>query len=421
MRVASNSIYETSKYQLGKRTENLSNSNIVVTTGKRINTLSDDPIGLTKVINLKSSISNINQLERNISTGRMWVEAGDGSLSGVKDLLVEAKVQAIAMRNDTVNEIDRKNVAAYISGIIKQTYQFANTQINGRYIFSGTKTETKPFVFDDVNNPTMVMYQGSNDPFKIKSGKDLLVTVGHDGESVFSEKSVMVDETNNMIDFKEIWDGGEALISAKIPNGNYTAQHLADIVQVAMRETSAQNGQNIEYDVTYDEANRSFTIKDGAGSNSKLTQLQLLWENGDHAGNNIAADMGFFHDNRAPASKSYTGETGVQWGIFKTLFDLKNYLETDNVQGIEKTITKIEMHFEHINKEITDLGEKGVMLDTREQILNDFNITLTTNRSKYEDADMIKAISDLKSSEIAYQASLASSSKVMGMSLVDYI
>ena len=77
MRVASKTIYDTIKFNLANITEELNKANKVVGTGRRIIGLSDDPVGLTQVLNIKSTLSGIEQLERNISMGKSWLIAAE--------------------------------------------------------------------------------------------------------------------------------------------------------------------------------------------------------------------------------------------------------------------------------------------------------------------------------------------------------
>ncbi|MCD6297532.1 MAG: flagellar biosynthesis protein FlgL, partial [Deltaproteobacteria bacterium] len=60
-------------------------------------------------------------------------------------------------------------------------------------------------------------------------------------------------------------------------------------------------------------------------------------------------------------------------------------------------------------------------MEIKENIFQDLKISNTERLSKIEDADIAEAIMDLKAKELAYQAALASSAKVMKMSLVDYM
>lgn len=298
MRVASKTIYEAVKFNLGTITENLYKAHKVVATGKRITSLSDDPVGLTQVLNIKSSLSNIEQLERNISMGKSWLTASESALTQVQNLISDAKVLCVQMATATTGADERRSAAVTVQNTLEEIVSLANTNVNGRYIFAGSKTDAAPFSRD--NDTNVVTYNGDNNAFTIKIGRDATVQVGSDGEAVF-------------------------------------------------------------------------------------------------------------------------GTSGEADDIFKTLNDLKTALENDDVPGIQDAMTKLDEHFDHISTKISGIGSKMIRMEIKENILQDLNITNTDRLSRIEDADIAEAIIDLKSKELAYQAALASSAKVMALSLVDYL
>ena len=424
MRVANRTVYDTITFNLGNITEELYKANKVVATGKRINSLSDDPVGLTQCLAIRSSLANLEQLEKNISTARTWLNAGESALSGINDLLADTKVLCLQMANDSMNETDRADAAGLVDGTLRQILSLANTHVNGQYIFAGTKTDTRPFAFDDEENPTKVSYSGNNSPFAVKIGKDLNVAVGRDGEEVFWDSYVVIDETNNKIDFEEIWPAGpvgDVVLSATIPSGKYTPGQLATVVQSAMRSASSADGNSINYEVSYDPSTKAFSIQDGLGGND-LTELQLLWETGSNAGTSVGPDIGFGESGiDDTGNTTYNGVSGVEWGIFRTLIDLKGYLQANDVDGIQRSITRLDFHFDNLNSTISDTGFKEIRLDIKEKVISDLNLSYMSRKSKLEDADIIEAITELKAKELAYQAALASAAKVMQLSLVDYL
>ena len=410
MRVANRTVYDAITFNLGNITEELYKANKVVATGKRINSLSDDPVGLTQCLAIRSSLSNLDQLEKNISTGRTWLNAGETALDSVNDLISDAKVLCLQMANASMNAADRADAAELVDGYLRQILSLANTQVNGRYIFAGTKTGTRPFAFDDDANPTRVTYSGNDTPFTIKIGKDASVAVGRDGEEVFWDTYIIIDETNNKIDFSE--DAGPET-TATIQSGKYTAGQLATAIENAMKEVSL-----VDYNVSYDATTKQFSIQD----DGTLTELQLLWETGANAGTSVGPDIGFGPgDNDEPFTVGYTGNLGVQWGIFETLIDLKGYLKANDVDGIQKSITRLDTHFNNFSTTISDTGFKEIRLDIKEKVISDLNLSYMTRKSKLEDADIIEAITELQAKEAAYQAALASSAKVMHLSLMDYL
>jgi flagellar hook-associated protein 3 FlgL len=118
---------------------------------------------------------------------------------------------------------------------------------------------------------------------------------------------------------------------------------------------------------------------------------------------------------------SQSGSTGVQWGVFKTLLDLKGYLEQGDVEGLNRSMTRLDNDFNHIVNTVSEIGSREIRIDIKQTVIADLSLSYEENRSRLEDADILKAISDMQSQEFAYQAALASSAKVMKLSLVDYL
>ena len=209
MRVPNISLYDSMKLRLGDLTEKLKDLNEVVSTGLQINKLSDDPIGLSQVLDLKSSISNIEQLEKNIDVGKTWLTGGESALSSINDQILYVKNLALQLVNASNNTTQRQDAVEMVDGVLRQLVTLANTKVNGNYIFSGIDTDVAPFYFDDEDNPTRVLYQGNETPFAIKSDPTANLSVGRDGAAVFWEDYLLIDQTNNRIDFIETDRYGE--------------------------------------------------------------------------------------------------------------------------------------------------------------------------------------------------------------------
>jgi len=418
MRVANRTVYDTITFNLGNITEQLQKANEVVATGKRINSLSDDPVGLTQCLNIRSSLANLDQLDKNISTARTWLNAGETALDSTNDLISDTKVLCLQMANDSMNATDRAEAAGLVDGYLRQILSLANTQVNGQYIFAGTKTDTKAFAFDDEANPTKVTYSGNDTPFTIKIGKDAKVAVGRDGEEVFWDQFVTIDSTNNKIDFYEDGTNDNTLV-AIIAEGNYTVSELEAEIERALEEASdnATVPNSIDYTVSYDSSTKKFTIE----GDLTLTELQLLWKTGANAGTSVGPDIGFDASEDDTTGITHSSDREVQWGIFNTLIDLKGYLEANDVDGIQRSMTRLDTHFNNFSTTISDTGSKEIRLDIKEKVISDLNLSYMTRKSKLEDADMIEAITELQAKEVAYQAALASSARVMQLSLVDYL
>ncbi|MDY6905415.1 MAG: flagellar hook-associated protein FlgL [Thermodesulfobacteriota bacterium] len=415
MRVTHSTIYDTAQYNLGKNLTDLEKANEIVSTGKRINRLADDPVGLAQVLGLKSSVAAINQYKRNIGAGETWLGAGETALDSVNNLISEAEVICEQMANGTYSASERISAAERIQGILEQIVQFANTEVNGQYIFSGGRTDTRPFTTDNESNPQMVTYAGDDSPFSIKSGPQSDVVVGFDGAAVFGTTTVTIDAYNNSLDFSE--DYGATELTATIPDGTYTADELAAEIQTQMRAVSANS---VDYEVSYDAASGRFMIRDGPFAGD-VAEVQLLWNSGTNSANSIGAVLGFSATADSTGSDTYAGSDGIQWGIFKTMLDVKDALETDDADRVAALMTVLGTHYNSVTSTMSEAGSKALRLELRKTTIEDLKLQYTDRQSSIEDADATEAISDLSQKEFAYKASLAATSKVISMSLADYL
>jgi flagellar hook-associated protein 3 len=117
-----------------------------MSTGRRINKASDDPIGTHKDLRYRSILSNISQYKTNISSGLHLLSSYDNIFGNMKDMLQAANEIAISMNNEPNNDPSTNLVAAEeINSIITQLYDMVNTRLGGRYILSGFKTRTEAF------------------------------------------------------------------------------------------------------------------------------------------------------------------------------------------------------------------------------------------------------------------------------------
>ena len=298
MRIASKTIYDRITGSLQSTYSEMFNAQEVVSTSKRINKLSDDPVGLVTVLDLRSSISNIEQLERNISMGKSWLTASESALTQVSDILTDVKALTVQMSSGNIGASERANAAEIVKEYLDEIISLSNSQSGGRYLFAGTNTDTASFELNEATGE--VDYNGNATAFSIKIGSESNIAVGKVGSEVFGEN----------------WD-----------------------------------------------------------------------EN----------------------------------NIFRTLIDLQEYLENNDVAGIQDVMGRLDEHMTKISAEISEIGGKTIRMETKEYIIADLKLTYTDRKSQLEDADISEAVIDLNSKQLAYNAALTSASKVMNLSLVDFM
>ena len=233
----------------------------------------------------------------------------------------------------------------------------------------------------------------------------------------------VIPGVNDTIDFKEITAGESGTtvteLNAVIQPGDYTdVDRFARAVEDALEDASELNGNRVNYQVSYNPHTHGFTIKEDGDTGKKLERLELLFGSGRHAASSAAATLGFSPEDTASAP--VTGDT-VTYGIFETLSDLKDYLANDDVEGIQRTMTRLDTHYSSITSTLSDSGITYNRLKTTEQGLGNTSLSLTERRSTIEDADLVASVMELQSLQTAYEAALSATSKIMDLSLADYL
>jgi flagellar hook-associated protein 3 FlgL len=125
--------------------QKLNSLNNKIVTGQDVNAPSDAPDKIGRIINLSDSLNNIDQYKKNLDETVKYMESSDSALSSMSGIMSDASVIAVKGANDTYTASDRATMATDIDNKIQQMLALANTQVEGKYIFAGYKTTTKPF------------------------------------------------------------------------------------------------------------------------------------------------------------------------------------------------------------------------------------------------------------------------------------
>ncbi|MEO8620353.1 MAG: flagellar hook-associated protein FlgL [bacterium] len=133
----------------------------------------------------------------------------------------------------------------------------------------------------------------------------------------------------------------------------------------------------------------------------------------------------------SPASEVGTSQTlasthdGTQAflssGVLASLRDATRALATNDVPASLTAITGLEASFQQVQVLTGENGATRNTLDMAAQNLQALKTNLTSYRSSLEDIDIEAVVTTLVTKQTAYQAAMAATSKVLGMSLTDYI
>ncbi|UNL84787.1 flagellar hook-associated protein FlgL [Priestia koreensis] len=163
----------TSYERMGKYQDQLS-------TGKKINRPSEDPVIAMKGISYRRDLSQTEQYKANFSEAYNWIENSDAALDKATQAMQRIRELVVQASNDTYDTSQRGSIATEIDQLKEHLITIANTQVGDKYIFNGTKTLDAPIGADDKPNST------SGTEVQIELSKGIYMPVSIKTDAVFT-------------------------------------------------------------------------------------------------------------------------------------------------------------------------------------------------------------------------------------------
>jgi flagellar hook-associated protein 3 len=211
MRVTNGMISSQTVFNMQRSLRRFMNLETNMSTGRRINTPSDDPIGTVRDLDYRTQLTNITQFRKNIGVAQNWQNNYDSILSDVKDYVSSAKEIAVAMANGTYDDASREASANDVQSLFEQIVALSNNELEGRRVFGGYQTKSKPFTIGGAG----VTFSGDTGvlEFDVDSGQRTIVNLS--GRDVFLKQLSILGEKANL----EVALTGDTLLS-NLNNGS---------------------------------------------------------------------------------------------------------------------------------------------------------------------------------------------------------
>ncbi|MFB1098027.1 MULTISPECIES: flagellar hook-associated protein FlgL [Bacillaceae] len=163
-----------------------------LSSGKKITRPSDDPVVATKGMSYRTEVRDVAQYKRNLSEAQTWIDNSDSALSNATSALQRLRELAVQASNGTYEEGQRSNIAEEVDQLKEQLATIANTQVNEKYIFNGSATNTAPVTINE-DGSTTVDFNSNAVNLTLSKGVDVKINV--DGGAVFGNK--LFDDLSN--------------------------------------------------------------------------------------------------------------------------------------------------------------------------------------------------------------------------------
>ena len=517
----------TAQRQLTSTQSSMLDVQTQLSTGKRLNKISDDPAAGGVVLQLRKTLADRQAYAASLTSVSSNLGQVDTSLGNLTDMLRQAQQTASANVGSTASASDRAAAATVVSSIYTQVLTLANQQNQGVYLFGGDQADTAPYVSDQGG----VRFAGSQNVLSTEVDAGASLALSAPAGSVFGDlsdavkgsvdltgpnaaapltpltkladlkggtastgldltsgfvitngaKSAIIDLTgaNTLEDLCNRVKAANVGAVARI-NSDGTGIDICNAVQgTAM--TITENGGTTAADLgirTFSPTTRLADLNDGTGigavtgndieiTRSDGTKFQVdlsaaltvqdamnaintasggnvtaafstsgangivLTDTAGGAGaisvastNGSNAATGLGLDVAATGNTVLTGrDVGAvhTGGIFTSLANLRDALIHNDQNAITAAATKLQGDLDRVVRVRGQVGAMAQEADNRQTQIEDQNVTTQALMSNLEDVDYNQAITKFQTLQTALQAQLATTSKILNQSLMDYL
>ena len=397
MRISTSGAYQSGLSMMQQLQAAIDRTQQQLSTGKRLLSPADDPIAAARTVEMRESLSRLDQFDRNGEVARNRLNYEETALVSVNDALQRIRELAIQGNNDTQSPQSRSLIAAELRERVDQLVQIANQRDgSGRYLFSGNRDSTAPVS----RQGSTFAYAGDQGQRLIQIGADRQIPDGDSGAAIFFQ----------IKDGNGTFSTGAA--AANTGSGVVSVNSVTDLSQY----------DHGSYTIQFTAAD-SYDVLDSGGA--------VVSSNSFAPGDSIAFNgIRLTIDGAPAAGDEFSVEPSRNVDMFSNVLNLANILEqpvgSDAERaalhnGVNNAMQNIDQAIDNVLTVRTQVGTRLSAIDSQVDSNASFKLNLETTISGIEELDYAEAISRLSIQATTLEAAQQSFIRTQGLSLFNFL
>jgi flagellar hook-associated protein 3 FlgL len=305
MRISSRYNSQAMLAQMNTNNERLSKLMEQMSTQKRVNVPSDDPVAATRLVQLNREQSAIKQYQENISRVSGTLSVQESHIKAMSDNLLAINDKLLSANNSTYSQKDMTGYGVELGSMLDSLVDSLNAQNeNGSYLFSGTKTDTKPVVLDEATGK--YVYQGNDGTRSTTVANSITIQENSNVASAFSSGGNDLEMLNQLKDLSE---------KMQDPNANFS-DYQPQIQQVLGLESDSRDKVSAMFTDLGGRQNQ-LTLLDNAHTDVSLANDQVVHDLSDTDWAATSMNMQLYVNSVQISNKAYSMVS--QLSLFDTM------------------------------------------------------------------------------------------------------
>ncbi|HEX4584449.1 MAG TPA: flagellar hook-associated protein FlgL [Burkholderiaceae bacterium] len=401
IRISTYSMFQNGEQSIGAAESQLMQTELQLSSGKQINTPSDNPVGAANVASLNSTVSQLTQFQSNQTEGKLQLDQADSAMSSLINLVQDAQQRLVQAGDGTYSDTQRAALAQGLQGDLNQMVGLANTSDGqGGYLFGGSHQSAPPFT--QVGNN--VTYGGDSVLQSVQVSQNRQLQIKFSGDDIF----------------QKMRPGNGSFVTAA--NSGNTGSGVIDTGSVA--NPSALTGDN--YSITFAVSGSSTTYqvqdttRNTAVSSGSYTSPATISFDGLHVTlTGTPANNDSFTVAPAPYQSLFTTMSNAIAALQQPAGTPASSAQLQT--SLASALGSMGQALDHLTLKQAEVGTQLQQLNSYSTLNNDRTLQASSALSSIQDLDYAKAASQMAQQQTVYQAALQSYSAVSKLSLFNYL
>ncbi len=185
-RISDSNLFDASVRNIQRNHARLVELQTQVSTGKRINSLADDPASASQVFDLRRGLARIEMFGRSIDAARAKLDQNEAALAQLGGVLIRLRELAVSADVETA-EFDQ--IQSEVEELFGEVVALANSRSGGEFLFAGFESDAAPFsvvgAFVAGGASPTVTYNGDSGVVLAQIGESSTTQVNVPGSALF--------------------------------------------------------------------------------------------------------------------------------------------------------------------------------------------------------------------------------------------
>jgi flagellar hook-associated protein 3 FlgL len=414
MRITTNQMFTSANAHMLENQRSLAAVQEQLTSGKKFQSLSDDPLAANRIIQLEREITQYTMMNENISVANMRLDVEEEALTDLTNLTNRLQEISLALGNASLSDQNHEDFAAEMSELVGLGQSLFNSRdAKGEYLFAGSQGGKPAY---ELENERWV-FQGDSECRNLKVSNAMKVQIADSGQELFELASptgggaLISGPASSSVASSSVYD--PTLFQAQMASLGPLDIQIVD--NAGTQEMTARDRNGNVVNDTFGVPIQDIVVVPAVGSVLSLDGANITVTESA----NPLPDT-FDIDYEAPRDNILNNTLDMIDSI--RLLDVSNPVDAVKFEAKRADfINKIDKMQESMRNSISTVGARMVNLDVTKDANIDYTIISAKTLSGIQDLDYAKASTDLARTQSALEASYASFAKIQGMSLFDYI